>query len=405
VLPVTSPPDASAPLAGIRVLELGAFIAGPFAGQLLGDLGADVVKIEPPGGDIMRRYGVRIDGRSLWWPAIGRNKRSVELDLRAPAGQDVVRRIAAQCDVVLENFKPGTLARFGLAYDDVVRVNAGVVLVHVSGFGQTGPRASEPGFGSIGEAMGGIRHTTGEPDRPPARTGISIGDSTAGLFAVIGTLAALQERTRSRRGQEVDVAIYEAVFALMESTVADYELAGVERGRSGGILPDVAPSNAYPTADGHDIVIAANADAVFARLAAAMERPDLATRFASHEARAAEQHALDEEIARWTASQPSDDLLARLQEFEVPVGLINRAPDLLRDPHIAARDMVVRMAAGFDRAVPMANVVPKFSRTPGAIRRAGAPLGADTDAVLRDLAGCNDAELAALRDAGVIGGR
>jgi formyl-CoA transferase len=402
VLPVTSPPDASAPLAGIRVLELGAFIAGPFAGQLLGDLGADVVKIEPPGGDIMRRYGVRIDGRSLWWPAIGRNKRSVDLDLRTPAGQDVVRRIAAQCDVVLENFKPGTLARFGLGYDDLVRVNAGVVLVHVSGFGQTGPRASEPGFGSIGEAMGGIRHTTGEPDRPPARTGISIGDSLAALFAVIGALTALHERARSGRGQEVDVAIYEAVLALMESTVADYELGGVVRTRNGGVLRDVAPANAYPTRDGPSVVIAGNADAVFARLCTAMQRPDLARDLATHEARADNQEALDREIAAWTATRTFDELLALLRAHDVPVGPINRAPELLADEHIVARGMIVRLAAGFDRDVPMTAVVPKLSRTPGAIRHVGPALGEHTDEVLRELAGATDAEIAELRRQGVV---
>ena len=391
------------PLAGLRVLEIGAFIAGPFAGQLLGDLGADVIKIEPPGvGDIMRRYGVRVDGRSLWWPAIARNKRSVAVDLRDERGRDVVRRIAAGCDVVLENFKPGTLARFGLDYDTLARDNPGVVLVHVSGFGQSGPRAAEPGFGSIGEAMGGIRYTTGEPDRPPARTGISIGDSLAGLFAVVGTLAALTERTRSGRGQEVDVAIYEAVMALMESTVADFELAGVTRTRSGGILRDVAPANAYPTLDGRDVVIAGNADAVFARLCDAMGRPDLARDLASHEARAARQDALDAEIAAWTRTLTADDLLALLRAHDVPVGPINTAADLTTDPHIAARDMIVRLAAGFGADVPMTGVVPKLSRTPGAIRSVGPALGEDTDAVLRDLAGCAPNEIAALRDGGVV---
>ena len=346
----------------------------------------------------MRRYGVRVDGRSLWWPAIARNKRSVAVDLRDARGQDAVRRIARGCDVVIENFKPGTLARWGMSYAELAAENPGIVLVHVSGFGQTGPRAAEPGFGSIGEAMGGIRHTTGEPDRPPARTGISIGDSLAGLFAVVGTLAALQERTRSGRGQEVDVAIYEAVLALMESTVADWELAGVERTRSGGILRDVAPANAYPTADDHDVVIAGNADAVFARLAQAMARPDLATEYATHEARAAHQHELDEEIARWTTTMTATDLLELLQAHEVPVGLINRAPDLLADPHIAARNMIVRLAAGFDQDVPMTDVVPKLSRTPGAIRHPGAPLGAHTEAVLREVAGLTAEEVAALRD-------
>ena len=385
------------------MLELGAFIAGPFAGQLLGDLGADVIKIEPPDtGDIMRRYGVRVDGKSLWWPAIARNKRSVAVDMRDDRGRAVVRRIAAECDVVLENFKPGTLARWNLSYDELRADNPGVVLVHVSGFGQSGPRAAEPGFGSIGEAMGGIRFTTGEPDRPPARAGVSIGDSLAALFAVVGTLAALQERHRSGVGQEVDVAIYEAVFALMESTVADYEVGGVVRSRHGGVLRDVAPSNAYPTADGHDVVIAANADAVFARLCDAMARPDLAQTCATHEARAARQDSLDEEIAVWTERFTADALLDVLRAHDVPAGRINAAPDLATDSHIAARDMIVRLAAGFDRDVAMPGVVPKFSRTPGAVRHVGPELGAHTNEVLRDLARCTDEEIAELRNAGVV---
>jgi formyl-CoA transferase len=391
------------PLAGLRVLELGAFIAGPFAGQLLGDLGAEVIKVEPPGtGDIMRRYGVRVDGKSLWWSGIARNKRSIVIDLHDVRGRDVARRIAARCDVVVENFKPGTLAGWGLDYAALARDNPGVVLVHVSGFGQTGPRAAEPGFGSIGEAMGGIRHTTGDPDRPPARTGVSIGDSLAGLFAVVGALAALNERTRSGRGQEVDVAIYEAVLALMESTVADYELGGVTRTRSGGVLRDVAPANAYPTLDGRDVVIAGNADAVFARLCEAMGRPDLARDLATHEARAEKQDPLDREIGAWTRTMTADDLIALLRRHDVPVGPINRAPDLATDAHIAAREMIVRLAAGFADDVAMTGVVPKFSRTPGAIRTVGPALGQHTDVVLRELAGCGDDEIAALRDGGVV---
>ena len=396
------------PLQGVRVLELGAFIAGPFAGQLLGDLGADVVKVEPPDtGDIMRRYGVRVtktDGNveSLWWSAIARNKRSVAIDLRDARGQALVRRIAAQCDVVIENFRPGTLVKFGLDDETLMADNPRLVIVHVSGFGQTGPRAPEPGFGSIGEAMGGIRFTTGEPDRAPARTGISIGDSLAALFAVVGTLAALHERARSGKGQAVDVAIYEAVLALMESTVADYEVGGVIRTRQGGILRDVAPANAYPTADGLDVVIAGNADAVFARLCVAMERPDLAHDLATHEARAARQDELDAEIAAWTRTLTADTLIALLRKHDVPVGPINRAPDLAVDPHIAARDMIVRLAAGFERDVPMAGVVPRLTRTPGTIRHVGPALGEHTDEVLRELAQCDDGEIAALRDARVV---
>jgi formyl-CoA transferase len=394
------------PLDGIRVLELGSFIAGPFAGQLLGDLGADVVKVEPPGvGDPMRRWGVCVDGRSLWWPAIARNKRSVAIDLRDGRGRELISRLVRSSDVVLENFRPGTLEGWGLGYEQLAALNPSVVLVRVSGFGQTGPRSHLPGFGSIGEAMGGIRHTTGTPDRPPSRAGVSLGDALAALFAVIGTLAAIHERTRSGKGQEVDVAIYEAVFALMESTVADWELAGVLRGRSGGVLPGVAPSNCYPTADGHEVVIAANADAVFLRLAQAMGRPELAEdeRYSSHGARGQNLQALDAVIGRWTATLTADALMATLERNAVPVGLIYTGQDIVGDQHFAAREMVLRLAAaGFDEPVPMSGVVPKLSRTPGRVASVGPELGQHTDAVLRDLAGVGDDELAALRSAGVI---
>ena len=327
---VTTQEPGTGPLDGVRVLELGSFIAGPFAGQLLGDLGADVVKVEPPGtGDPMRQWGVCVDGRSLWWPAIARNKRSVALDLRDDAARRAVRRIAGTCDVVLENFRPGQLATWGMVVRRRSRATtASVIVVHVSGFGQTGPRVAEPGFGSIAEAVGGIRHTTGEADGPPARAGISLGDALAALFAVIGTLSALHERSRSGRGQEVDVAIYEAVFALMESTVADYEVGGVVRGRSGGYLPGVAPSNSYPTRDGRDVVIAANADAVFTRLADAMGQPQLATdaRYATHRRAGARQEELDALVARWTATFDADTLVEHLRGYAIPVGVASTAP-------------------------------------------------------------------------------
>ena len=400
---IDTTPTSAGPLAGLRVLELGSFIAGPFASQLMGDLGAEVIKVEPPDtGDPMRGWGVTVDGRSLWWPAIARNKQSVAIDLRSDRGREIVRDLAAHCDVIVENFKPGTLRKWGMGYDVLAAANPRLVLVHVSGFGQDGPRAHEPGFGAIGEAMGGIRHTTGDADRPPARAGISLGDALAALFAVIGTLAAVHERERSGRGQEVDVAIYEAVLALMESSVADSELAGVVRGRTGGYLPGVAPSNAYLTADGRDVVIAANADAVFARLTAAMDRPDFAAAYATHAARAADQISLDVQVAAWTATLSADAILERMDAHSIPAGLINTAPDIAADSHIAARDMILRLAAGFERAVPMAGIVPKLSRTPGAVRSVGPALGEHTDAVLQDLLGLDEAAVDALRVADVI---
>lgn len=374
------------PLDGIRVLELGSFIAGPFAGQLLGDYGADVVKVEPPeDGDPMRSWGVTTPGGdSLWWPAIARNKRSVTADLRAEDGRELVRRLAATADVVIENFRPGRLVEWGLDYESVKATNPGVIMVHVSGFGQTGPRAAEAGFGSIGEAVGGIRHTTGDPDRPPARCGISLGDSLAAMFAVIGTLAALHERGSSGEGQEVDVAIYEAVAALMESTMADHEVGGVIRGRSGGTLPGVAPANAYPTADGSEVLIAGNADGVFRRLCEAMGRPGLAEddRFCDHTARGAHAGELDGLVADWTRTLESGALLALLAEHAVPAGRVYTAPDMLRDEHYAARDMVLRATARGGFEVPMTGIVPRFSRTPGAVRDVGPALG-EHDAEVR----------------------
>ena len=346
------------PLAGVRVLELGNFIAGPFAGQLLGDYGADVIKIEAPdGGDPMREWGITHDGHGLWWPSIARNKRSVVADLRTEAGRELVQAIARSCDVILENFRPGRLVEFGLDYDTVARTNPGVIVVHVSGFGQTGPRAQEAGFGSIGEAVGGIRHTTGDPDRPPARCGISLGDSLAALFAVVGTLAALHERDQSGKGQEVDVAIYEAVAALMESTMADFEIGHVVRGRSGGSLPGVAPSGAYPTADGSDVLIAANADSVFTRLCDAMDRADLAAdaRFATHAARGANAAELDEHHLGVDAPLRRRAAVAAPRRPRRPRGpRLHRArhgerPALPRARHGAARHFTRRARDAHDR--------------------------------------------------------
>jgi len=393
------------PLDGIRVLELGSFIAGPFAGQLLGDYGADVIKVESPGdGDPMRRWGVTRDGDSLWWPTIGRNKRSVVVDLRTERGKELAVGLASKADVVLENFRPGVLDRMGLDFASLSARNPKLVMTHISGFGQTGPLAGQAGFGSVGEAMGGIRHTTGSPDRPPSRAGISLGDALASVFGVIGTLAALHAAERTGRGQEVDVAIYEAVAALMESTMADYELGGVIRTRSGSVLPGVAPSNVYPTADDAEVVIAGNADAVFARLCKAMDRPELAAddRYATHGARGANAEELDALIATWTRTMPCDAVLATLDEHGVPAGRIFTAPDMLTDPQYLARDMVRRVATAQGWEVPMTGVVPRFTDTPGTIRHPGPALGEHTDEVLAQVLGLGFDELEQLKATGVI---
>jgi formyl-CoA transferase len=398
-------PGVAGPLAGVRVLELGSFIAGPFSGQLLGDYGAEVIKVEAPGeGDPMRRWGATIDGDSIWWPAIARNKQSLTLDLRDPRARAVIPRLAARCDIVIENFRPGRMVEWGLDHAALAAHNPAIVLVHISGFGQTGPRANEAGFGSIGEAVGGIRHTTGNPELPSTRAGISLGDSLAAMFGVIGALAALHRARETGKGQEVDVAIYEAVAALMESTMADYELAGVLRGRSGSVLPGVAPSNVYPTSDHSDVLIAGNADSVFGRLCVAMGRPDLASdaRFATHLDRGVNMTQIDEIISAWTRTMTAAELLEVLERHGVPAGQIFTAKEMLRDPHYLARDMVLRRLSAQGWDVPMTGVVPRFVDTPGSVRSTGPVLGAHTDEVLRDVAGLTDAEIAELRNASLL---
>lgn len=385
----------SGPLDGIRVLELGSFIAGPFAGQLLADYGADVIKVEPQAGDAMRTWGVTRNGQSLWWPAIARNKRSITLDLRTDAGQQVIKELAPTCDVVVENFRPGTLDRWGIGYENLSQINPRIIVVHVSGFGQDGPYSDQAGFGSVAEAVGGIRFTTGSPTDGPSRSGISLGDSLASLFAVIGSLAAINERWKSGRGQQVDVAIYEAVFALMESTVADFHVGKVLRRRTGSVLPGVAPSNAYPTSDGTSIVMAANGDGVFARLVEAMQRSDLATdpRFDSHVGRGTNMEELDRIITQWTQTFGSEELLSLLNLHGVPAGRINTAETILADEHFRQRDMIVWTHTDDGINVPMNGVVPKFSRTPGTIRSTGPGLGEHTDEVLSELGAGADADL------------
>lgn len=393
------------PLAGLRVVEMGQLIAGPFTGQLMGDLGAEVVKIEPPvTGDPMRQWGRdHADGASLWWPVVGRNKKAITLDLRSQVGQDLARRLIRTADVLVENFRPGTLERWGLGPDVLHADNPGLIIARVTGFGQTGPMSPQAGYGSIGEAMGGLRYITGDPDKPPSRTGISIGDSLAAAFATIGTLAALHSRTRTARGQVVDVAIYEAVLALMESTVTEWAATGYQRERTGSVLPNVAPSNVYPTADDSAILIAANQDSVFRRLANVMGRPELATdqRYATHVARGMNQAELDEVITAWTATVKADELLALVADAGVPAGRIYRAEDMVSDPHFAAREALVEVMDPRLGALCMQNVFPKFSETPGRVRWPGPALGEHNQEVFGEL-GLSEADLIDLAAHGVV---
>ncbi|MGV9678702.1 CaiB/BaiF CoA transferase family protein [Nocardia sp. NPDC003482] len=397
---------STAPLADLRVIEMGQLLAGPFCGQLLGDLGAEVIKLESPGrGDPMREWGrEKPRGRSLWWPVVARNKKSVTCDLRTSEGQGLARALIARSDIVVENFRPGTLERWGLDYETLRADNPGLILVRVTGYGQHGPYAPRAGYGSIGEAMGGIRYITGDPGHPPARTGISLGDSLAAVFATIGALAAAHHRGNTGRGQIVDSAIYEAVLAMMESLLPEWALTGYQRERTGAVLPNVAPSNVYPTADGEMILIAANQDSVFGRLAAAMGRPELAAapRFADHAARGENMAELDDLIAAWTATLAAEPLLTLLHAAGVPAGRIYTARDMFADPHFAAREAIVRLIHPELGEFPMQNVVPKLSETPGAIRHLGPELGEHTGQVYRELLGLDDERLTALADRGVI---
>lgn len=372
------------PLDGVTVVELGGFIAGPFAGQLLGDLGARVIKIEAPTGDPMRHWGVEKNGESLWWPAIARNKESVVLDFKQEDDRRAAADLLARVDVVVENFAPGRLHSWGLDYATIAARNPGLIMAHVSGFGQTGPRARDRGFGSVAEAMGGLRALAGYPDRPPVRYGVSMGDSLAALFAVNGVLAALHERSRSGRGQEIDVALYEASFALTESLLADHVLGGVTRSRTGSTLPGVAPSNVYTASDGMEILIAANSDSLANRLFTAMGSPELADdpRFSTHQARGLHMAELDAIIGAWAATLPGHELERLLDEQAIPRGRVYTPDDILQDEQYAAREMVLRVEApGHDQPVPMPGVVPRLSRTPGRVRSSGPRLGEHTDAV------------------------
>jgi len=387
------------------VLELGTLIAGPFCGQLLGDMGAEVIKIEAPGqGDPMRHWGPQPRGQpSVWWPVIGRNKKGITLDLRQAEGQVLFRDLVSRADVVVENFRPGTLEKWHCGWDELERINPRLILVRVSGFGQTGPYAQRAGYGGIGEAMGGLRYIVGEPDRPPSRVGISIGDSLAAVHACMGTLAALHHRERSGTGQVVDAAIYESVLGMMESLVTEFDQLGHVRERSGPILPRIAPSNVYPTRDGI-VMIGANQDTVFARLCEAMQTPQLASdpRYRDHQARGEHQHELDASIAKWTATLGTSELLALLEQHGVPSGLIYRAADMFDDPHFTAREAIVTTRHPHFGRLRMQNVAPRLSATPSSIRTPAPELGQHNAQVYGELLGLSTDAQAALRTRGVI---
>ena len=394
------------PLDDLRVVEFGQLLAGPFCGQLLGDFGAEVVKVEDPGrGDPMREWGrEKPHGKSLWWPVVARNKKSVTCDLRQPEGQALIRKLIDTADIVVENFRPGTLERWGMAPSVLWETNPGLVVTRVTGYGQSGPYSSRAGFGSIGEAMGGIRYVMGDPDRAPVRAGISLGDSLAATYACLGTLVAIHHRERTGRGQVVDSAIYEAVLAMMESLLPEWAVAGYQRERTGAVLPNVSPSNVYPTGDGDLILIAANQDSVFGRLAAAMEHPELATnpKYATHSARGAAMAELDGLIAQWTATKRADDLLEALHASGVPAGRIFRAKDMFDDPHFAAREAIVSVPHPDFGSIPMQNATPKLSETPGRVRSAGPALGEHNDEVYGGLIGLDETERARLRQNKII---
>ena len=380
---------ATGPLQGLRVLELGQLIAGPFAGKTLGDFGAEVIKVEPP-GDPLRQWRLLHEGTSVWWQVQSRNKQSVVLDLRTEAGRADVRRLIDEADVLIENFKPGTLEKWGMGYDELARTNPGLIMLRISGYGQDGPYRDLPGFAVVAEAMGGLRHLMGEPDRPPVRAGVSLGDTLAALHGVIGVLLALQARARSvsaeapkGRGQVVDVALYEAVFNCMESLLPEYSAFGAVRQPAGSALPGIAPSNAYRCADGQ-VVIGGNGDSIYKRLMAAIGRDDLGQDpgLASNSGRAARVDEIDAAITAWTVQRPVDAVVAALQAVSVPVGRIYTVKDIAEDPHYQARGMIQRIVTAQGLALDVPGVTPKLSATPGAIRSLAPALGEHTEAVL-----------------------
>lgn len=400
----TLPPLAPAALEGIRVVEMGQLIAGPFAGKTLGDFGADVIKIEAPGtGDPLRNWRMLKSGTSVWWQVQSRNKRSIALDLRDPQGQALARQLIAEADVLIENFRPGTLEGWGMGWDALQKINPGLVMLRISGYGQTGPYRDMPGFGVIGEAMGGLRHLTAEPGRVPVRVGVSIGDTLAALHGTIGVLMALHHRkVNGGAGQVIDVALHEAVFNVMESLIPEYSAFGAVREAAGSALQGIAPSNAYPCRDGY-VLVAGNGDSIFKRLMDSIGRPDLgqAPDLADNAGRVQRVAEIDAAIGAWTQTRSIDEVLTALNSARVPAGRVYTARDIFDDPHYRARDMILNQHTrdGDDIAVP--GIVPKLSATPGSIRSSAPHLGDDTDGVLQQM-GLTPQQISALREKGIV---
>ena len=398
-------PFTAKPLSGLKVIELGTLIAGPFASRICAEFGADVVKVESPdGGDPLRKWRKLYEGTSLWWFVQARNKKSLTLNLKHPDGLAILKKLLSEADILIENFRPGVLEKLGLGWDVLHALNPKLTLVRISGYGQTGPYRDRPGFGAIGEAMGGIRYTTGTPGTPPARVGVSLGDSLASMHAVMGALMALlRVKTGQGDGQIVDVSLAESVFNVMESLVPEYDMLGHIRERSGGALPGIAPSNTYPTADGAYVVIAGNSDPIFKRLMLAIGRADLGENpeFAHNDGRAAQCALLDEAISVWSSSLPIDEVLRVLEQAEVPAGRIYNVADIVADPHYQARGMILDAELPGGAAVKMPGIVPKLSETPGEVNWQGPSLGQHTDSVLDSL-GITAADIQRLKQEGVV---
>ena len=394
------------PLSGLKVLELGQLIAGPFAAKTLADFGADVIKIEPPGmGDPLRKWRLLKDGTSVWWQVQSRNKRSLALDLKDPRAQDIVRQLAGDVDVLIENFRPGAMEGWGLGPDALLKINPRLIMLRISGYGQTGPYRDKPGFGVVAEAMSGLRHLTAEPGRVPVRVGVSIGDTLASLHGVIGILLALQERQRSNQGQVIDVALYEAVFNCMESLLPEYSAFGAVRGAAGSALPGIAPSNAYRCKDGGYALIAGNGDSIFKRLMQTMNRNDLGQdpSLADNAGRVQRVAELDAAIEAWTLQHTVDEVLAALDKASVPAGRIYTVADIAADPHYRAREMIQQVQMDDGSTLDVPGIVPKLSRTPGSHRRNAPRIGQDTDDVLREMGLSND-QIQQLKAQGIVVG-